>query len=228
MASLHEQEILVGVFALCPNMQLRAMKQIAVQTAEEVLRDKVSVASQATADDAPLPHVRVTVGAHAFDGIPVRIEDRRNEPWLVLVERDTVAYLPLRSITTVIVDHVSTTAPAEPATKFALERTRKEIEAIGKTAGWAMQLAIAWPADPTEDDRRSVAGVLEGMRTALPAITADQLGRSAAKEIKRITLVPTAGRDLVVARKDTALTITIGMAADLREATVRSMIEKHL
>src|SRR5262245_45176568 len=123
-------------------MQLRAMKQIAVQTAEEVLRAKVGVASQATADDAPLPHVRVTIGAHAFTGIPIRIEDRRNEPWLVLVERDTIAYLPLRSITTVVVDHVPVAAPPEPATKFALDRTRKEIEAISKTAGWVMQLAV--------------------------------------------------------------------------------------
>ena len=212
-------------------MQLRAMKQLTVQTAEEVLRDKVAVASQATADDTPLPHVRVTVGAHAFSGIPVRIEDRRNEPWLVLVERDAVAYLPLRAIATVVVEHVPTAAPPEPATKLALERTRKEIEAIGKSAGWTMQLVIEWPGEPSEpneDARRSVEGVLEGLRTTLPAVTADQLGRAAAKEIKRITLVPSGGRELVVARKDTALTITIGMAADLRAATVRTLIEQHL
>ena len=209
-------------------MQLRAMKQIEVQTAEEILRDRVRVASQATADDQPLPRVRVTIGSHAFAGIPIRIEDRRTEPWLVLVERDEVAYLPLRSITTVVVQHVPIAAPAEPPTKFALERTRKEIEAIGKTAGWPAQLAIEWPSDPSEDDRRSIDGALEALRTIVPAVTADALGRDAAKAIKRITLVPSAGRELAVTRHTTSLTIAVGMAADLRESTLRPLIEQHL
>jgi len=209
-------------------MQLRAMKQLAVQTAEEVLRAQARVASEATADDVRLPHVRVTVGAHTFTGIPVRIEDRRNEPWLVLVERDTIAYLPLRQIATVVVDHIPTAAPPEPASKFALDRTRKEIEAIAKSAGWPAALAIEWPSDPSEDDRRSVEGALEALRTIVPAITADQLGRESAKAIKRITLVPSPGRELAVARTDTALTVTIGMAADLCDATLRPLIEQHL
>jgi hypothetical protein len=209
-------------------MQLRAMKQIAVQTAEEILRAKVSVASQATGDDSPLPHVRVTVGAHVFRGIPVRIEERRNEPWIVLVERDEIAYLPLRSITTVVVDYVPPAAPAEPPTKFALDRTRKEIEAIAKSAGWPATLLIEWPSDPTEDDRRSVEGTLEALRTIVPAVTADALGRESAKAIKKITVVPTPGRDLVVKRSDSSLTLTIGMAADLRDSTLRPLIEQHL
>ena len=209
-------------------MQLRAMKQLAVQTAEEVLRAKARVASEATDDNTPLPRVRVTVGSHAFVGVPVRIEDRRNEPWLVLVERDAIAYLPLRSITTVVVDHVPTAAPPEPASKFALERTRKEIEAIGKSAGWPASLAIEWPAEPTEADRRSVEDALEALRTIVPAITADALGRDAAKAVKRITLVPSPGRELAVARHDSTLTVTVGMAADLRDATLRPLIEQHL
>jgi hypothetical protein len=209
-------------------MQLRAMKQIEVQTAEEVLRDKVRVASQATADNVPLPHVRVTVGSHTFAGIPIHIEDRRNEPWLVLVERDEVAYLPLRSISTVVVQYVPVAAPAEPPSKFALERTRKEIEAIGKIADWPAQLVVEWPADPSEDDRRSVHGALEALRTIVPAITADELGRKSASAIKRITLVPGPGRELAVTRHATSLTIAVGMAADLRDSTLRPLIEQHL
>jgi hypothetical protein len=209
-------------------MQLRAMKQIAVQTAEEILRAKASVASQATADDAPLPHVRVTVGAHAFSGIPVRIEDRRAEPWLVLVERDTIAYLPLRSITTVVIDYVPSAAPAEPPSKFALERARKEIEAIATSAGWPTALLIEWPSDPDEDDRRSVESTLEALRTIVPAITADALGRESANAIKKITLVPTPGRERAVERTSSSLTITIGMAADLSDPALRPLIEQHL
>jgi hypothetical protein len=209
-------------------MQLRAMKQIPVQTAEEILRAKATVASQATGDDSPLPHVRVTVGSHVFSGIPVRIDDRRNEPWLVLVERDEIAYLPLRSITTVVVDHVPAAAPAEPPSKFALDRTRKEIESIAKSAGWSTAVLVEWPGDPTEDDRRSVAGTLEALRTIVPAITADALGKESAKAIKKITVVPTPGRELAVARKDSSLTLTIGMAADLRDSTLRPLIEQHL
>ena len=208
-------------------MQLRAMKQLAVQTAEEVLRAKARVASEAT-DDTPLPHVRVTVGSHAFSGIPVRIDDRRNEPWLVLVERDTVAYLPLRSISTVVVDHVPTAAPPEPASKFALERVRKQVEAIAKSAGWTTALAIEWPADPSEDDRRCVEDTLEALRTIVPAVTSDALGRDAAKAVKKITIVPSPGRELAVARTDGALVVTVGMAADLRDATLRPLIEQHL
>jgi hypothetical protein len=209
-------------------MQLRAMKQIEVQTAEEIVRDKVRVASQATAEDVPLPRVRVTIGSHVFAGIPVRIEDRRNEPWLVLVERDEVAYLPLRSIMTVVVQHVPVAAPAEPPSKFALERTRKEIEAIGKTAGWPAAFVVEWPADPSEDDRRSVHGALEALRTIVPAITADELGKQSANAVKRITLVPGPGRELAVTRHTTSLTIAIGMAADLRDSTLRPLIEQHL
>ena len=209
-------------------MQLRALKQIEVQTAEEICRDKVRVVSQATADDVPLPRIRVTLGAHSFAGIPARIEDRRNEPWLVLVDRDEVAYLPLRSITTVVVQHLPIAAPAEPPSKFALERTRKELEAVGKSAGWPAQLVVEWPTDPSEDDRRSIEGALAALRTIVPAITADDLGRKSAQVIKRITLVPGPGRELAVTRHTTSLTIAVGMAADLRDSTLRPLIEQHL
>lgn len=209
-------------------MQLRALKQIEVLTAEEVLRDSVRTTSQTSSDAGPLPHVRVTLGSHVFSGIPVRIEDRRNEPWLVLVERDEIAYLPLRSITTVVVRHVPQPAPPEPPTKFVLERTRNEIQAIAQSAGWVAELVAEWPAAPTEDDRRSIESALGALRTILPALTADALGREAASPIKRICLVPASGRELKVTRAKASLTIVVGMSADLRDATLRPLIEKQL
>jgi hypothetical protein len=144
------------------------------------------------------------------------------------VERDEVAYVPLRSITTVVVTHVPTAPVAEPPTKFALERVRKEIEAVGKSAGWRAELVTTWPADPSEDDRRTVETTLTALRTIMPAVTADKLGRESASQIKSITLVPGPGRELTVTRSGTSLTIAVGMAADLRDSTLRPLIEQHL
>jgi len=202
-------------------MQLRALKQIEVQTAEEVLREKARAVAQA--DGGALPRVRVTLGSHVFAGVPARIEERRSEPWLVLVDRDEVAYVPLRSITSVVVEHFEAPVAAEPASRLALERTRKELEA---NAGWSVALAIEWPAQTSEDDRRSIAALLEALRKILATLTSDELGRQAVAGVKRITLVPRAGRELSVTRHDTSLAITVGMAADLRD--LQTLLEKHL
>jgi hypothetical protein len=105
---------------------------------------------------------------------------------------------------------------------------RNEIEAIAKTAGWPATLVIEWPTDPTEDDRRSIHGTLEALRTIVPAITADALGKKSAAEIRRMTLVPGPGRELAVTRNTSSLTIAVGMAADLRDSTLRPLIEQHL
>ena len=204
-------------------MQLRTLKQLTVHTAEEVLHDKVRIVAEASSNDAPLPRVRVTLGPHTFAGIPARIEDRRNEPWLVLVDRDEVAYLPLRAITTVVVQHVESPV-AEPPARLVLEGARKEVQALG----WGAELVIEWSAQPGEDERRIVEQTLVALRSLLPSIIADAVGRESAATVRHIRLVPAAGRELAVVRNDATLIVTLGMAADVRDATLRPLIEQQL
>lgn len=93
------------------------MKLLPVQSPEEVLRAKVEIVSRAMLESDPLPRVRVFIGAHVFRGIPARIDDRRQESWLALVDGEAVAYLPIRSVTAVVVEHVTIPEPHHTASK---------------------------------------------------------------------------------------------------------------
>jgi len=202
------------------------MKQLPVQTAEEALRAQVTVVSQATGDGVPLPWVRVICGPHVFRGVPVRIEEKRAEPWLVLVDRDSVAYVPLRQVMAVVVENVQSAPVAEPPSRLALERTRKEIESAAQKAWPKGSIAVEWPAEPSEDDRRSIEAALTELQKILTAITADKLGRESLADIHRIFLVPAPSRELRVNRQDSTLTITVGMAADV--GSLRQLVEQQL
>lgn len=204
------------------------MKQLIALTAEEVLRAQVATVAQATSDTERLPRVRVTVGSHEFVGVPVRIDDRRGVPWIVMVDRDSVMYLPLRSVVTVVVEHVEVVPLPDPPSRLQIERALAAVQMTARGSGWHGTLAIGWPDPITEEHRRALDAAVSHLGTVLAAVNTDELGKQSLATVTRIVLVSSAGTELAVTRKDTTMEITIGLAATVDESTLRQLVEQQL
>lgn len=191
------------------DMHLRSMKQLPAQTAEEVLRDKVNEVARAMFDTDPLPRVRVIVGGHSFRGVPAKIEDRRHEAWLLLVDGDTVAYLPLRSITALVVDNVIVPLPENRTKKeSSMGLAEKRIAAAMQKdsfvawqkmvadacAGIPLTLEVAWDELVKEGFTEYYPKNVEynffaPLTAALRSVCADDIGRDALKaKIKKVKI----------------------------------------
>jgi hypothetical protein len=190
-------------------MQLRTMKLLAAQSPEEVLRAKVDVVSRAMLETDPLPRVRVFAGGHVFRGIPARIDDRRQESWLTLVDGEAVAYLSLRSVTALVVEHVTIPEPVHTTSKEKpMGLVEKRIaNALQKDSfvGWQKMITDACPGTPIAIEVAWDELVKEGfaeyypknvehnffgpLAAALRSICSDDIGKQAfAAKIKKINI----------------------------------------
>jgi len=207
-------------------MNLRQMKSLIVESSEEVLTAMVAQIADAKSD-SELPYIRLTVGAHKFAGIPVKMGSRQTEKWIILVDGDAVSYLPMSAITTVTIDNFKSAPLSEALSKLNIDRLAKEVEGAAAKKGWKGKISVRWGAD-SEDDRRTAGEALRAMQAALDSILTDSAALDAMAEIKQIQIIPANNQELSVRRDASGISFTVGMAAKFKDGQFTDLLEKNL
>jgi hypothetical protein len=232
-------------------MNRETLKSLKVQSSEEILRALVRNVERDLLSERTLPLVRITMGTHVFSGTPIKIEERHTESWLALYQyegglrrTDSVAYLPLKLISTIVIDDADSQLSLilesgkipipedQIPSRLNVERAGSELQSNAQGLGWkTLKIQIDWSGKEIAGDvRYRVAQVLSSMKDTFTTILNDEMGREAAQSVSLVKVVVNDSSDFEVTRSADVIAIKVGQTSNVAaiESELTGMIEKVL
>lgn len=219
------------------------VSQIKFQHPADLLLALVKKYQEAKGDGTQYPVVTLTVGAHTFTGVPVRIESIQKEPTLALLEPEggidglaAISFIPVHSIAVVSVRNVqaqlsviadlpySGDAPGPLQMEKAQGSFSSSLRSILEHE---VDILIDWNGDTEIEARAAILELLNATQKAFEKIAEDALGKKALQELKEVKFSFQKNLPLSASRNADALNISIGkfISANKLVADLKKQIE---